>query len=116
MKISHHLSDPNPNIYKTKRRCTWSSDPAENGLFCFYCSKIYIFLTFYQTYAPAVLFLHDHLVTGVTSLMDVFVKKDAVDDIKALVDFKKFETKKTDIDKKTSNIDVGFCLKKLKSC
>ena len=29
--------------------------------------------------------------------MDVLVKKDAVDDIKALVDFKNFETKKTDI-------------------
>ena len=43
--------------------------------------------------------------------MDVFVKKDAVEDIKALVDFKKFETKKTDV-LPTSNIDVGFCLKK----
>ena len=38
--------------------------------------------------------------------MDVFVKKDAVDDIKALVDFRKFETKKTDI-LPTLNIDVG---------
>ena len=38
--------------------------------------------------------------------MDVFVKKDSVDDIKALVDFKKIETKKTDI-LPTSNIDIG---------
>ena len=71
--------------------------------FAFIAKKFTFFLTFYQTDAPVVPFLHAHLVTLITSLMDVFVKKDAVDGIKTLVDFRNFETKKTDI-LPTSNI------------